>query len=112
MEARAHDAAVAGISHLPLVLAAALVESVTEAAGWNEARRLAASGWRDMTRLARGDVTMGTGIAVSNGMELAIRIRAARDVLDGWLVDLEAGDVDAVGRRLARARAALEEAGS
>ena len=33
MDAEAHDAAVAGISHLPLVLAAALVEAVTAAPG-------------------------------------------------------------------------------
>jgi prephenate dehydrogenase len=108
MEASAHDAAVAGISHLPLVLAAALVESVTGAPGWPEARRLAASGWRDMTRLARGDVTMGTGIAVSNQMDLATRIRSMQDVLDGWLAELEAGDAEAIERRFARAKAALE----
>jgi prephenate dehydrogenase len=112
MEAGAHDAAVAGISHLPLVLAAALVEAVTGAPGWDDAWRLSASGWRDMTRLARGDVTMGTGIAVSNRTELAKRIRAARAVLDGWLVDLEGADSAAIERRLARAKAALEESSS
>ena len=106
----------AGISHLPLVLAAALVESVTGAPGWGDAKALAASGWRDMTRLARGDVTMGTGIAVSNSMEVAKRIRAVRETLDGWLADLESGDAGAaaaaVERRLARAKAALEDPAS
>ena len=38
---------------------------------------------------------MGTGIAVSNATELAQRIRRLREVLDGWLADLEAGGPDA-----------------
>ncbi len=95
MEASEHDAAVAAISHLPLVLAAALVEAVAggpgapEASDWPVARGLAASGWRDMTRLARGDVAMATGIATTNDAELSHRLRAVRAVLDGWIADLE-----------------------
>lgn len=129
MDGPAHDAAVAGISHLPLVLAAALVEAVAgtpgaPAPGWPDARRLAASGWRDMTRLARGDVAMGTGIAVSNAGALADRIRVLRAVLDGWLRDLEgtgdgsgagsgAGpDAAAIEGRLADATAVLEASGA
>ena len=59
------------ISHLPLIASVALVEAVAgtataQAADWPEASALAASGWRDTTRLARGDVTMGTEIAVTN----------------------------------------------
>ena len=116
MTAEVHDRAVAGISHLPLVLAAALVEAVAgragePAEGWDAARVLAASGWRDMTRLARGDVEMGTGIAVSNARELEGRIRALRDVLDGWLEDLQANgrgpDPRAIEARLSSAREVL-----
>lgn len=112
-----HDRAVAGISHLPLVLAAALVEAVAGAAqnaepeSWPLARSLAASGWRDMTRLARGDVAMGAGIATTNARELATRIRAVRYVLDGWLAELErrAGpDESRLAARLQAARDRLE----
>lgn len=118
MAADAHDRAVAGISHLPLVLAAALVESVAgrpgaPVEGWDVARVLAASGWRDMTRLARGDLAMGAGIAVSNAGELAGRIRDVRSVLDRWLADLDptAGgpDLAAIEGRLADAKTVLEE---
>lgn len=110
MAAQEHDAAVAAISHLPLVVAAALVEAVTGAADWPVARRVAASGWRDMTRLARGDVAMGTGIAATNAAPLAARIRDVRAVLDGWLAALEGGDavsepdVEGIRRHLQRAR--------
>lgn len=108
MTADAHDAAVAGTSHLPLVLSAALVQAVT--AGGLEPD-LTAGGWRDMTRLARGDVTMGTGIAATNGPALASRIRDLLDVLEAWLEDLEATggpDVPAISERLRSARAQLE----
>jgi hypothetical protein len=42
-----------------------------------------------MTRLARGDVEMGTGILATNGPAVAARLRDLRVVIDGWLADLE-----------------------
>lgn len=108
MEAEAHDVAVAGTSHLPLILAAALVEAV--AAGGLEPA-LTAGGWRDMTRLARGDVAMGSGIVTTNGPALAARIRRVRAVLDDWLAELErpdGPDVVVVADRLRAVREQLE----
>jgi prephenate dehydrogenase len=110
---------VAAISHLPLVAAVALTESVagvvadgeTGREDWPEARSLAASGWRDMTRLARGDVAMGAGIAATNAAALATRLRDYRDRLDEWITLLEAPDGPDAGEleaRLAAARARLE----
>ena len=91
MTAEAHDVAVGAISHLPLVAAAALVEAVAgDQAGWAAAGSLAASGWRDMTRLARGDAEMGAGILATNAGAVAAWLRAYRDAIDGWLRELEA----------------------
>ena len=53
---------------------------------------LAASGWRDMTRLARGDVAVGAGIAATNGPEIAARIRDLIVVLESWSIALSAPD--------------------
>lgn len=50
MEAERHDRAVAAVSHLPQLLAVALVEAAAEAGG--DALGLAAGGFRDMTRIA------------------------------------------------------------
>ncbi len=117
MTAAEHDAAVAAISHLPLVVAAALVEAVAgtgdapDRADWPVAAGLAASGWQGMTRLARGDTTMGAGIIATNGPAIAARVRDLRDALDAWLEELErAGGPDAasVAERLAAARRRLE----
>jgi prephenate dehydrogenase len=104
-----HDAAVAAISHLPLVLAAGLVETVAGGSEWPMERRLSASGWASMTRLARGDVEMGTGILATNAPAVAERLRDFRAVLDGWLADLEAvpPDAEALRHRLETARALL-----
>ena len=123
MDAATHDAAVALISHLPIVVAAALVEAAAGAAGepppadWPAAVALAASGWRDATRLARGDATMGAGIAATNATALAATLRAYRDRLDAWLALLEATGPDglpdeaAIRARLAEARDRLVGAG-
>ena len=116
MSATAHDWAVAGISHLPLVASAALVEAVaglpeSPRAGWAEARTVTASGWRDTTRLARGDVEMGAGIVTTNAAALADRVRDLIAALEGWADELDrpgGPDHDAISGRLARARAVLE----
>lgn len=115
MDAAAHDRAAAAVSHLPLVLAAALVEAVaggeTEQPGWPVAASLAASGWRDMTRLARGDVRMGAGIAATNSAALLPALRDLRTALDGWIRDLERDggpDAGSLERRLRAVRERLE----
>ena len=115
--AAAHDRAVAGISHLPLVVAAALVEAVAGGASagpagdWPIAADLAATGWRDTTRLARGDVTMGAGIIATNTPALAARVRELISALDGWLAELErpgGPDAGEIAERLRTARERLE----
>jgi prephenate dehydrogenase len=106
LTAAGHDRAVAGISHLPLVLAAALVEAVTNGADWPVARTLAATGWGSATRLAKGDPEMGAGILATNAAEVAARLRDVRGVLDGWIADLE-GDSEALRARLTAARDAI-----
>lgn len=86
----AHDAAVALISHLPLVVAASLVEAASGAAAWPDARRLAAQGWRDTTRLARGDAALGAGMLALNAAAVAEALRRQRALLDAWQVRLDA----------------------
>jgi prephenate dehydrogenase len=118
IDADAHDRAVAAISHLPLVLSAALVEAVTgsTAAGagdWPAARRLAAGGWRDMTRLAKGDPEMGAGMLSTNTDALLAQLRELRRVLDNWIDGLDpqqrrGGDAAWIEAQLDAARRALE----
>jgi prephenate dehydrogenase len=117
-----HDAAVAAISHLPLVVAAALVEAVAgggaapadQRSDWPLASSLAASGWRDTTRLARGEPAMGGAILATNAGPLAARIRELVAVLESWATELERSggpDETALVVRLRVARDRLTEAG-
>ena len=91
MSAAAHDEAVAAISHLPLVASVALVEAVTgrDQGSVEDAARLAGSGWRDTTRLARGDALMGSGILTTNAPAVAAGVRDLIATLESWLVELE-----------------------
>lgn len=107
MDALDHDEAAAAISHAPLVLAAALVETVTAAGDWHRARELVAGGWASMTRLALGDPAMGAGILATNGPATAARLQAIRDDLDVWIALLGGSrppDDAVIQARLAAAR--------
>lgn len=106
MSAAAHDSAVAAISHLPLVLSAALVEAMTGRPDWPAASSLAASGWASMSRLAQGNPAMGAGIVATNAAAIADRLRDLQAALGGWLELIEAESVDpaVVERRLTEAR--------
>jgi prephenate dehydrogenase len=110
MTADLHDHAVAAISHLPLLAAVALVEAVAgDPTNWTKVGPLAASGWRDMTRLARGDVDMAAGILATNRRAVTAQLRAYRTAIDGWIAALESdGDEGQLRDWLAAARAALE----
>ncbi len=111
LSAAAHDAATAAVSHLPLVVAAALVETLHGQGSdpLSVATTLAASGWGSATRLARGDPRMGAGIVATNAPEIAAQVRAMRDALDAWLAVLEDGspDPDVLEARFEAARASL-----
>jgi prephenate dehydrogenase len=118
MRAAAHDSAVAAISHMPLLVSAALVEAVAggpdepEHADWQAAGALAATGWAGMTRLARGEPGMGAGIAATNSAAIASRLRDFRAVIDAWISELErdgGADADALLARFASARDRLVE---
>ncbi|MBA2719739.1 MAG: prephenate dehydrogenase/arogenate dehydrogenase family protein [Chloroflexi bacterium] len=97
-----HDSAVAAISHLPLVLSAALVEATADRPDWPTAASLAAGGWASMTRLARGEPAMGAGILATNGPAIAARLRDLQGVLGEWLELVESGEraIDGVALEL------------
>ncbi len=65
LDAAAHDAAVAAVSHLPHVVAAALVNAAIGEADERTAG-LAAGGFRDITRIAASDGALWRGICLEN----------------------------------------------
>jgi prephenate dehydrogenase len=71
MDAAEHDAYVAAISHLPQLAATALFRLTRDSQAWPELSVLAASGFRDTTRLAGTDATMAHDIAITNRAQIA-----------------------------------------
>src|ERR1044072_1685163 len=62
-----HDESVAAVSHVPHLAASALMQLAMQR--WNEDEavlRLAAGGFRDMTRIAAGNADLWTGITLGN----------------------------------------------
>jgi prephenate dehydrogenase len=67
MDAERHDRLAAAVSHLPYLLSAGLVATAEEVAAEDElVWGLAASGFRDTSRLAASDVTMMLDILLTN----------------------------------------------
>ena len=66
MEVARHDAILAATSHLPHLLAYALVDSLASGDEHREIFRYAAGGFRDFTRIAASDPVMWRDIALAN----------------------------------------------
>jgi prephenate dehydrogenase len=66
LTASEHDNFVAGISHLPFLLSVALVSATTKSSSWGEMSKLAATGYRDLTRLTSQNPEMTQGICLTN----------------------------------------------
>ena len=69
-----HDQYAAAVSHLPLLLSAALFSLLRASPAWNDLAPMASSGFRDVTRLASGDPRMSHDIFLTN-----------RDAVVHWL---------------------------
>ena len=88
MDADRHDRLVAAISHLPYLLAVALMLTAAETGSEDELIwKLAASGFRDTSRLAASNVTMMLDILLTNQVAVGDALRQASAHL-GRLADL------------------------
>lgn len=92
-----HDALVSVTSHLPYLMAAALTETAGNVAAIDAlAWQLAASGFRDTSRLAGSDVDMMVDILMTNRQNISERARQAA----GHLLELAAAIDDGDEARL------------
>jgi len=98
-----HDLAVAGVSHLPHLAAAALVNAVAGAVEGRLAAALAGGGFRDSTRIAAGDPTLWCDILLANREKVAEFVRALRNELLAAEAAVAAGDRNSLEGWLERA---------
>lgn len=108
LTAERHDAAVAAISHLPRVAAAALMLTAAGDPSWPEAHLLAAGGFRDTTRVAAGDARMARDICLTNTGPLVACLDAYIERLRTLRDQIATGDA-ALAATFAAARARREE---
>ena len=87
-----HDDVLAATSHLPHVLAFALVDALAKLDEKAEVFRYAAGGFRDFTRIASSDPTMWSDICAANSEALKTALGHFRDALDELSVAIEAND--------------------
>ncbi|MBN1994829.1 MAG: prephenate dehydrogenase/arogenate dehydrogenase family protein [Anaerolineae bacterium] len=101
-----HDRLVAAISHLPYTLAAALVLSVQQLAGDDPAVwDVAASGFRDTSRLAASDVTMMLDILLTNRAAVQQTVAVVQSYLDQFVRALQNEDHETLRALMERAAA-------
>ena len=114
VEAEAHDAAVALISHLPQLVASTLATllgaehdgAVAERA---LAQRLAATGWRDTTRLAASAWSVWRDICLTNQPNISAALGALIAELQALKESLDARDFNAARALFAAANRSVEE---
>jgi prephenate dehydrogenase len=97
MDAADHDRAVAAVSHLPHVAAAAL-SLLAARADEGSLSHLAAGGFRDITRIASSDPSLWAGISLQSRTMLLPLVKAYAALLEEFSVALEASDGTALYR--------------
>ena len=103
LEPAEHDGQMAGVSHLPFVASAALMNTVANDPAWGDASMLAAGGFRDMTRLAAGSPEMYRDICLTNSEALTRWLNAYIQTLSDLRNRIAEHD-PGLGESFARAR--------
>jgi prephenate dehydrogenase len=96
MVPEAHDAAYAAVSHLPHLIAFALMNAIGGQAQGKEFLTLAGPGFRDFTRIAASDPSVWRDILVSNREELLAQSREFQRALNALETAISVGNPDAL----------------
>lgn len=98
VDAYEHDGVIAGVEQLPILLAAALMRSSAQGAGWREARRLAGRHFATATNMG-GDAAAMFAALQANKESVLLKLRALREELAEWEELLAAEPVEPVGQK-------------
>ncbi|HWQ40146.1 MAG TPA: prephenate dehydrogenase/arogenate dehydrogenase family protein [Burkholderiales bacterium] len=103
-----HDEVFSAVSHLPHVVAYALVHMIAARDGAEELFSFAASGFRDFTRIASSSPEMWRDICIANRDAIAADLEAFQGALGEVAALIRAGDGEALARVFEAARNARE----
>jgi len=109
MDAEEHDQILAAVSHLPHVLAYALVHEFASRENAAELFAYAAGGFRDFTRIASSHPEMWRDICIANRDRLLIELQEYQKKLKSLQKLLDAGDAAALEKLFAEARDARDK---
>ncbi len=104
MDPQKHDAAVAAVSHLPHLVAAALVNTLDSLPNSSEIIPLTAGGFRDTTRIAAGSPVMWRDIFQANRSQVLNMLNQLRKSLDEYQQLIVDGDAEQLEAKLQQAR--------
>ena len=107
MTAVEHDRAVAATSHVPHLLASALVAAMPE-----EYRALISTGWLDTTRIAAADPALWTHIFLSNRKSVLSNLKHVEANIARLRLALERGRTDQLETLLTKAKRSRDAVGS
>jgi prephenate dehydrogenase len=108
MQAAEHDAIFATVSHLPHLLAYALVDMIVQRDNADVLFNFAASGFRDFTRIAASSPEMWRDIALANQVALLGELDAYQAKLNQLRDALASNNGDALADIFSRAQAARQ----
>ncbi len=104
LDAARHDEALAAVSHLPHLLAYALVAHVAGAVNGAENMSLAGGGFRDVTRIAASSPEMWRDIALANRKNISRSVDAFVAELKKFQSALKSGEAAALEKIFATAK--------
>jgi len=103
MTPESHDAAFAAVSHLPHLIAFALMNSVTGQGQGKDFLSLAGPGFRDFTRIAASDPHIWRDIMISNREELLTQSKLFQRNLQALELMISNGNADALEELIGQA---------
>ena len=102
----AHDAAFAAVSHLPHLIAFALINSITSQDYGKDFLSLAGPGFRDFTRIAASEPKMWRDIMLANRHELLEQSKIFQRTLHAMEQMIEGGNAEALEALISQASGA------
>ena len=109
MGARHHDLVLAGTSHLPHILAFALVDCLNNLDDVNEIFKYAAGGFRDFTRIASSDPVMWRDICLSNSEAILAMMNSFQTQIDDLKDSIQKDDGEDILKLFSDAKKARDD---
>jgi prephenate dehydrogenase len=103
MSPQAHDAAYAAVSHLPHLIAFALINGISGQPQGKDYMSLAGPGFRDFTRIAASDPKMWRDVLIANREELLEQAKIFQTTLHALEKLIASGDTEALEQRIEQA---------